>query len=465
MAQRDKYRVIRKIDAGGMAEVFQGVAEGLRGFAKKVAIKRVLPHLAQNAKFLAMFLDEARLSLRMNHANVVQVFDIGRSGGTYFIVMEFVDGTDLKKIMERMRERRARLPTAQAIYIMTEVCKGLSYAHDLTDIDGHNLGIVHRDVSPPNVLISKQGEVKIVDFGLAKATSQLEHTDPGVVKGKFAYLSPESAWGKEVDSRADVFACGIILFELLTGRRLFLGESDVDTVELVRRAQVPQMQPDNPEIKPALEQIVRRSLAPDPRKRYQRCDEMAEDLASYLFEHGMKVTGFDLRRMVTTIAAEEEDEERARPSIIDQLIQEEMGRFSSLDDDDGISPADGRLAPEATGAQPLNPAGFEDPRGWVGELQVGGSDTPLPADNKGGWVESGLHRRDSAISEVEVPPQTGADSQGPASLAQMLEGEMRSASEAPAPSGRGAAVGIAIAVAIALLAAGGAAAYFLGWIP
>lgn len=464
MSQREKYRVLRKVDAGGMAEVFEGVAEGLRGFSKKVAIKRVLPHLAQNKKFLAMFLDEARLSLHMNHANVVQVFDIGRSGGTYFIVMEYVEGTDLKKIMERMRERQARMPTAQALYIVMEVCKGLGYAHDLSDIEGNNLGIVHRDVSPPNVLISKQGEVKIVDFGLAKATSQLEHTDPGVVKGKFAYLAPEAAWGKEVDRRADVFACGIILYELLTGKRLFLGENDVATVELVRHASVPALQRHNPEVKPALEAIVRKALAPDVTTRFQTCDEMAEDMASYLFEHGMKVTGFDLRRMVGTIVAEEQVAERARPSIIDQLIQEEMGRFASLEDDDGISPVDGLEAPGAAGAQPLNPAGFEDPRGWVGELQVGGSDSPLPSEGVGRWHESGLHERDSVVGDE--PPADAARAAGaPAALAQMLEGEGRIVSEGPPPPGHGKAVLVGLLVAVGLLAAGGVAAYLLGWIP
>jgi len=465
MSQREKYRVIRKVDAGGMAEVFEGVAEGLRGFSKKVAIKRVLPHLAQNTKFLAMFLDEARLSLHMNHANVVQVFDIGRSGGTYFIVMEYVDGTDLKKIMERMRQRKGRLPTAQAIYIVMEVCKGLAYAHELSDIDSKNLGIVHRDVSPPNVLISKQGEVKIVDFGLAKATSQLEHTDPGVVKGKFAYLSPEAAWGKEVDRRADVFACGIILFELLTGHRLFLGENDVATVELVRRAQVPPLQPINPEVRPALEAIVRRSLAADPNRRYQTCDEMAEDLAGFLFENGMKVTGFDLRRMVATIAAEEKVAEQSRPSIIDQLIQEELARFASLDDDDGVSPAEGIGAPDAAGAQPLNPAGFEDPRGWVGELKVNGSDSPLPQGGQGRWHESGLHRRDSVPGDPRAARAEDSEPAAPASLAQMLEGEVRIVSEDEETTGHGKAVLIGLLVAIGLLAAGGVVAYLLGWIP
>jgi hypothetical protein len=401
----------------------------------------------------------------MNHANVVQVFDIGRSGGTYFIVMEFVEGTDLKKVMERMRERGSRLPTSQALYIVTEVCKGLDYAHELSDIDGKVLGIVHRDVSPPNVLLSKQGEVKIVDFGLAKATSQLEHTDPGVVKGKFAYLSPESAWGKEVDLRADVFACGIILFELLTGKRLFLGDNDVATVELVRRAQVPALQQFNPEVKPSLEQIVRKALAADPARRYQSCNDMAEDLASYLFENGMKVTGFDLRRMVTSIVAEEAIHERARPSIIDQLIQEEMGRFASLDEDEGLTPQGG-AQPPAAGAQPLNPAGFEDPRGWVGELKVGGSDSPLRDEQTGGWRESGLTKREAvAERRAPQPPPAGQPDALPASLAQMLEGEVRLGNEPEPSPGHGRAVLIGLLVAIGLLAACGVTAHLLGWIP
>src|SRR5205814_9887315 len=178
----------------------------------------------------------------------VGVFGIGKppteAGGdeAYFIVMEFVDGLHLKGIIESLRRRNMRLPVAQVLYILMEVCKGLSYAHDVTDPDSNRtLGIVHRDISPPNILISKNGEVKLVDFGLAKATSQLESTDPGVVKGKFSYLSPEAANGREVDRRADVFAIGILLYELLTGKRLFYGENDYQTVELVRQARVPSV--------------------------------------------------------------------------------------------------------------------------------------------------------------------------------------------------------------------------------
>jgi serine/threonine-protein kinase len=466
MTQTEKYRVVQKIDSGGMAEVFQGVAEGIQGFAKNVAIKRVLPHLVENKKFLAMFLDEARLSLRMNHANVVQVFDIGRSGGTYFIVMEFVDGTNLRKVMEQLREHRSRLPVAQAIFITMEVCRGLAYAHELADAEGRNLGIVHRDVSPPNILLSKNGEVKLVDFGLAKATSQLEVTDPGVVKGKFAYLAPEAAWGREVDRRADIFACGIILWELLTAERLFLGQNDVATVELVRAGEVPSIVERNREVRPELERIVRRALAREPAERFQTCDELAEELAGYLFSNGLKVTSFDLRRLVEGVTRTEEAAPKIRPSTIDMLIMEEMARFSSLDDSDFGGQDEGGAADDG-GAQPLNPFGFEDPRGWVGELDVRGSDSPLEADpGLSGWRESGLYRRDSAPPgphrRSPTPPLGGAEL---APLAQMLEGEVRLTAEEPEENTGLKAAIIGVSVTVGLLAVLGAVAYVLGWIP
>ena len=188
-----RYRITERVAAGGMAEVFRGVAESMRGFKKNIAIKRILPSLTKNKKFVAMFLDEARLSLALQHANIVQVFDIGHSEDTYFIVMEYVDGCDLKSLLEWRRRINRRVPIAHSLYMALEICKGLAYAHEVHNPEtGALMGIVHRDISPPNVLISKQGEVKVVDFGLAKATSQVEITDPGVVKGKMSYLSPEA---------------------------------------------------------------------------------------------------------------------------------------------------------------------------------------------------------------------------------------------------------------------------------
>jgi serine/threonine protein kinase len=208
---RQRYQIQKKIDMGGMAEIFLGKAVSLGGIERTVAIKRVLPALTKNEQFIGMFLDEARLSMQLTHANIVQVFDVGRSSGTYFIVMEFVDGYNLRRVFQKASEVGFRIPLEIATYMIADVCKGLAHAHEKVDDHGTHLHIVHRDLSPPNILVSQSGEVKITDFGLAKALSHVSQTDPGVVKGKFSYLSPEAAEGKSVDHRADIFAAGICL--------------------------------------------------------------------------------------------------------------------------------------------------------------------------------------------------------------------------------------------------------------
>ncbi len=224
--QQQRYRVIERLASGGMAEVFLAENAGIEGFKKRVAIKRVLPHLSEKKKFIKMFLDEARLSAHLSHSNVAQVFDIGVGENVYFIVMEYVDGADLKAVIEFMKNSSRTFPVESACFIASKLCEGLAYAHELQGPDGQPLKIVHRDMSPPNVLITKYGEVKIVDFGLAKATNQLEKSEPGIIKGKFSYLSPEAATGAEVDQRTDIFAVGIILWEMLAGRRLFVADTD-----------------------------------------------------------------------------------------------------------------------------------------------------------------------------------------------------------------------------------------------
>src|SRR5262249_53561058 len=322
-----RYRITERVAAGGMAEVFRGVAESMRGFKKNIAIKRILPSLTKNKKFVAMFLDEARLSLALQHANIVQVFDIGHSEDTYFIVMEYVDGVDLKGLMEWRRRINKRIPVANVLHIVMEICKGLSYAHELLNPDtGKPLGIVHRDISPPNVLLSKQGEVKVVDFGLAKATSQIETTDPGVVKGKMSYLSPEAARGEEVDSRADIFAVGILLYEMLTGKRLFYGETDYQTVELVRNAKIPPLRPQNPQVEPELEDVVRKALARRVEDRYASALDLQDALAHYSYSRGLKVISRDIADLVRQCLDDsrpQTDVKKASGSIIDTLLQNE----------------------------------------------------------------------------------------------------------------------------------------------
>src|ERR1700743_2205515 len=237
--QQQRYRVKERLAAGGMAEVFLAESAGIEGFKKQVAIKRVLPHLSEKKRFIAMFLDEARLSAHLSHSNVAQVFDIGVGDNAYFIVMEYVDGADLKVVIETLKKQNREMPVEEAVFIAIKICEGLCYAHELIDTDGRPFAVVHRDMSPPNVLITKYGEIKIVDFGLAKASSQLEKSEPGIIKGKFSYLSPEAAMGQEVGPATDIFAVGIILWELLAGQRLFLGDTDFQTVKKVQQAQIP----------------------------------------------------------------------------------------------------------------------------------------------------------------------------------------------------------------------------------
>lgn len=289
-----RYRIIEKIDAGGMAEIYRGVAISIEGFEKPVAIKRILPSLCQNQRFVTMFLDEARLSMQLNHANIVQVLDIGKVDDTYFIAMEMVDGANLRRVMQRAIDQGRAIPVPLACFLAMESAKALAYAHEKVGGDGVSLGIVHRDVSPPNLLLSRQGEVKLTDFGLARAASNAQVSDAGVVKGKFSYLSPEVVDGKPADPRADIYSCGIILWELLCGRRLFSGRTDLETVELVRKGDVPKPSTLRPEIDAELDRIVLRALAKNPKRRYQSAREFEQEVAAHLFKHNLRVTSADL---------------------------------------------------------------------------------------------------------------------------------------------------------------------------
>ena len=411
-----KYKILEKLDVGGMAEIYRGEVESIQGFKKQIAIKRILPQLTRNKKFVAMFLDEAKVSLFLNHANIVQVFDIGRSSETFFIVMEFVDGMNLRTLTDSLKRQNRRMALAQGLFLMMEVTKGLGYAHDFTSPeDGQPMGIVHRDISPPNILLSAVGEVKLVDFGLAKAASQLEHTEPGVVKGKFSYLSPESASGREVDHRTDIFACGIILFELLTGRRLFYGDSDFQTVELVRQANIPSMPALNPKISPELERIVLKALARDPDQRYEHIYELQDAMAQYLFSRGLKVTNRDIARLVKESITEHRQTQPhtvLADNVINGLIQEEVLKFTSLDNL-GAEPQGAKpLSPDELGpAQaPLDPRDFIDPRQWTAELdevddsQAARLTFPAPRDPDGMELASLEDTGETVPAPEDDPP-------------------------------------------------------------
>jgi serine/threonine-protein kinase len=357
----EKYRPLFKLDAGGMAEVYVAEAESMAGFTKKVAIKRILPGLLKDERFVRMFLDEARLSLNLNHANVVSVFDIGKSNDTYFIVMEFVEGTTLKTILEWHTERNRQLPVHITVWMITQILDGLQYAHELENPEkpGTRLGIVHRDISPPNILVSWKGEVKLTDFGLAKATTQLESTDPGVVKGKFAYLSPEAAQGTEVDGRTDIFAVGILAYEMLTGKRLFLGETDWQTVEKVRAAEIPSISGANKDVTAELERVVRKALAKDVEDRYVTAGDFADDMIGVMFSMGKRVSARELSHILEEVREEKSAVPGASQSsprgIIADLISEEMLNFRSIDAEES-----GDATPAVSGSAALVDFGDDD---------------------------------------------------------------------------------------------------------
>ncbi|WP_437668677.1 serine/threonine protein kinase [Sorangium sp. So ce131] len=362
--QQQRYRVIERLASGGMAEVFLAESAGIEGFKKQVAIKRVLPHLSEKKRFIAMFLDEARLSAHLSHSNVAQVFDIGVGDNAYFIVMEYVDGADLKAVLESMRKASRTLPVESAVFITAKLCEGLTYAHELKGADGHPLQIVHRDMSPPNVLITKYGEVKIVDFGLAKATSQLEKSEAGIIKGKFSYLSPEAAQGLEVDHRTDIFAVGAILWEMLSGKRLFLGDTDYQTVKLVQQAQIPALSGINKAVPPELDRIIARSLAREPGDRYGSAREFGRDLTTFLYKFGRPVSAYDIAEHVrSAMALRRRAPASDKASFIDKLIEETLLEFTSIPDDNA-APSTSRLS------EPLKISAFEDIGKWADEIKV-----------------------------------------------------------------------------------------------
>jgi serine/threonine-protein kinase len=477
-APQQRYKVLEKVAAGGMAEVYRAESAGLEGFKKIVAIKRVLPHLSEKKQFIGMFLDEARVSAHLSHSNCVQVFDIGVGDNTYFIVMEYVDGSDLKGVIEYRRKLNQPFPVEEACLICVKICEGLAYAHELTDSKGESLHIVHRDMSPPNVLITRHGEVKIVDFGLAKANSQLERSEPGIIKGKFSYLSPEAAKGGTVDGRTDIFAVGIILWELLAGRRLFMGESDLETVRMVQSARVPSIREINRAVSPELERVLMKALTEDPAQRYQRARDFGRALNQLLFTMGRSVSSFEIAELVEPIRREREQkrQRQKRQSIIGTLIDEAMLEFTSIDSSgDRKSNTGGSVV----GSLPLEIGGFNAPNDWGEDLGNLGLSAARAREQAGDAFEIGnlaaleddpLSGRVRSISSS--PPGLSAleDSEPPPPASVAVPSPRRPPpapldDDEPVPNPRAGKGGVVAAVIAVVLLAGGAAAYFGGLIP
>lgn len=279
-----RYQVINRIASGGMAEVFLAKAVGAMGFQRLVAVKLIHANFTRDEEFVKMFIDEARIAMHLHHRNIVQVFDLDKVGDTYFIAMEFVHGVNLYDLYERIASKNRWIEPPMALYLVAEISKGLHFAHTRTGADGRPLGIIHRDISPQNVLLSFEGEVKITDFGIATAAERLHQTAAGIVKGKYAYMAPERLKEEKVDARVDVFSVGVLLYELLVGENPFAGPSAVETIENVLGKKVPAPSERGAPVSRRLDEICLKALAKNPKDRYASGQALADAVTEYAME-------------------------------------------------------------------------------------------------------------------------------------------------------------------------------------
>ncbi|MFN0250368.1 MAG: serine/threonine protein kinase [Kofleriaceae bacterium] len=275
-----KYVLVGEIAIGGMAEVFLGVKKGLEGFLKVVVLKRVLPHFTDNAQFIRMFIDEARIAARLDHPNIVRTYEFGELDGQFFTVMEYLPGEDLRSVLRKLSTTRQWMPVHVAVGIVMQVCAGLHFAHELTDTSGNPLDLVHRDVNPANIILTYGGEVKIIDFGVAKTNTTATVT--GTIKGKIAYMPPEQVLARGVDQRSDIFSAGVVLWESLTGRRLFGRPTDAATLYAIMNDPVAPPSRFRPDVPRELDAIVMRALSRDPDHRYHSAVEMSAALEQFM---------------------------------------------------------------------------------------------------------------------------------------------------------------------------------------
>lgn len=277
-----KYCLLERVSVGGMAEIFRAKPFNAPATQKHLALKRILPHLAEDDEFVQMFIDEATLTVQLLHPNIVRTWELGRFHTSPYILMEFISGHDLLELQRRLRAQQMVMDVAMACYIVREIALGMDYVHAKTDENGQPLHIIHRDISPQNILVTYGGNVKIIDFGIAKGTFQETRTQVGVLKGKFGYMSPEQVRGLNIDHRSDLFSIGTLLWELLTNRRLFRGSNEYETIQLLREPTIVAPSEYNPAIPAEVDRIVARSLAAEREERYQSGGELAADLLRYL---------------------------------------------------------------------------------------------------------------------------------------------------------------------------------------
>ena len=299
MQQLGKYQLVRRLAVGGMAEVFLGKVAGPKGFEKTLVLKRILPHLAEDQQFVELFLSEAKIAAQLNHPNIVQIYDFGDAEGAYYIAMEHVDGPNLRFILRRTIEKRTLLPIPLCAKKVSLACEGLAYAHEFCDPQtGVPLHLIHCDVSPENILLSRNGTLKVVDFGIAKAAGVSPQTKVGTFKGKVSYMPPERIQGNPIDLRADIFSLGVVLYELLTGVKPFNAKTEVSILHAILQEPIIPVTTRRPDVPDQMSRILIRSLAKDPDNRYRSCRELQHDLERFLVAIGKSVSSYHLARLV-----------------------------------------------------------------------------------------------------------------------------------------------------------------------
>lgn len=308
-----KYTLLEKLASGGMAEVFLACAAGAGGTRKFVAIKRILPQFSDSPEYKDMFTSEAKIAINLSHSNVVSIYEFGIEKSQLYLVMDYVEGRNLRQILNKLKEKSKTFSIAQIVYVIKQVAAGLDHAHRcLGGTTGEPLNIIHRDMSPQNMMVNFEGEVKIVDFGIAKAGAQTETTPDGTLKGKFGYMSPEQAEGQSVDLKTDIFSLGIVLWELLANERLFLANNEINTLRKIRKCQIPSLRKINPNIHPELERITRKALAKDQNFRYQHSAAFHRDLNRFLNKGYPNFVPHDFSVFIQKIYADEILEARKR---------------------------------------------------------------------------------------------------------------------------------------------------------
>ena len=401
------YRLVRQVAVGGMAEIHLAKTKGIAGFEKYVALKMIHPNFAEDEQFIDMLVDEAKIAVQLNHGNIAQTFDLGRVGDTFYITMEYVDGADLYKILRRSSEIDAELPLDICAVIAKEVASALDHAHRKRDHTGKTLGIVHRDVSPQNVLISYAGEVKLVDFGIAKATMKARQTAVGVIKGKYYYMSPEQARGDQIDHRSDIFSAGIVLYEMITGQMLYLEEDLHKLLDMARKADIAPPSTLRRGIPPQLERIVMHALEKDRRNRYQSASDFAADLERFLHTYSPVFTASKVAALIRKIIGEptavpdDEVEMRDGPMSTHTLTADDLILDKEeLQDSNSVIFRVADLRPKAeagrpaeprksTTAQPRAPSKPRDPNDETRQVS-----SPAPPGNT----------EDSGLLDLKTPP-------------------------------------------------------------